>query len=217
MLEKPGASRIMIADDHIIVRKGIKEILSGIPDLEVCCEARNYEEVLSFAKKEKPDIIVLDINMPGRSGLEALADLKLLFPEIPVMILSINPEEQFARRSIKAGASGYMNKDIEPEEFIMALRKILRGGIYIGPDFAEKLFWESELQRKETYPHDQLSDREFEVFRMLVNGQSVSEISHIMSLSIKTISTYKTRILQKMNMRDIAELKNYALKYDLIK
>lgn len=207
---------ILVADDHAIIRKGLIEIISDESDLQVCCEAKNSDEVLESIREKKIDIIILDINMPGKSGLDVLKDVKLIKPELPVLILSINPEDQFARRCLRAGAAGYMNKDIEPEEFILAIRKIAKGQKYISASLAEKLLVEAENKQKCNLPHDCLSDREFEVFRMLAINKTITEISDIMSLSVKTISTYKSRIFSKMNFSVKDELINYANKYGLL-
>lgn len=208
--------KILIADDHAIVRKGLAEIISDEIDMQVCYEAKNAEDVIELIRDKEIDIIILDINMPGKSGLDILKDLRFLKPEIPVLILSINPEDQFARRCLRAGASGYMNKDIEPDEFISAIRKIIKGQKYISASLAEKLLIEAESKQKNHVPHDQLSDREFEVMRMLAGNKTISEIAIAMSLSIKTISTYKSRIFRKLNFSSREDLIEYVSRYELV-
>lgn len=207
---------ILIADDHAIVRKGLIEIISDESDLQVCCEAKNSDEVLEHVRNKNIDIIILDINMPGKSGLDVLRDVKLIKPELPVLILSINPEDQFARRCLRAGAAGYMNKDIEPEEFILAIKKISRGLKYISASLAEKLLLEAENKQKVNLPHDRLSDREFEVLRMLAGNKTITEIAQVMNLSVKTISTYKSRIFSKLNFTVKEDLIDYTSKHGLM-
>ena len=208
--------KILIADDHAIVRKGLTEIISDETDMKVSYEAKNAEEVIELIRDKEIDIIILDINMPGKSGLDILKDLRFLKPDIPVLILSINPEDQFARRCLRAGASGYMNKDIEPDEFISAIRKIIKGQKYISASLAEKLLIEAESKQKTLVPHDQLSDREFEVLRMIAGNKTITEIAISMSLSIKTISTYKSRIFKKLNFSSKEDLVGYVSRYELV-
>lgn len=206
----------MIADDHALLRSGLKRIISTETDMEVACEARNAEEVLSLLRKNKVSIIILDINMPGRSGLDLLYDLKAMYPGISVLILSIHSEDQFARRCFAAGASGYMNKDIEPDEFLSAIRKIAQGQKYFSYRFMEILMNEVEHSRKGHLPHEALSAREFEVMRLIANGAKYREIADAMSISEKTISTYRNRILNKLNLKKTEQIKEYAQRYSLI-
>ncbi|MCU7496545.1 MAG: response regulator transcription factor [Ignavibacteria bacterium] len=208
--------KLMIADDHALLRTGLKKIICSETDMEVTCEARNAEDVLILLRKNKVSIIILDINMPGRSGLDLLYDLKTMYPGISVLILSINSEEQFARRCLEAGASGYMNKDIEPDEFISAIRKIAQGHKYFSDRFMEILLEEVENRRTGKMPHEALSAREFEVMRLIANGAKYREIAEAMSISEKTISTYRNRILTKLNLKNTDQIKEYARRNELV-
>ncbi|MGE5351348.1 MAG: response regulator, partial [Acidobacteriota bacterium] len=200
--------KVMIADDHALLRTGLKKIICSETDMEVSCEARNAEEVLFLLRKNKVSIIILDINMPGRSGLDLLYDIKTMYPGISVLILSINPEEQFARRCLEAGASGYMNKDIEPDEFISAIRKIAHGHKYFSDKFMEILLEEVEQRKRGRFLHEALSAREFEVMRLIANGAKYREIADAMSISEKTISTYRNRILSKLGLKNTDQIRH---------
>jgi|SRR5438128_1555021 len=206
---------VLIADDHTIVRQGLKHILSNDSQLKVVGEATNGEEVLKMLETLKVDGVVLDITMPGKNGLDVLKELKRKYPQLPVLVLSMHPEDQFAIRVLKAGASGYVTKESAPDELIGALRKVCSGGKYVSPQLAEKLavFIENDKGRA---LHDQLSDREYQVLLMLALGKTVSEIADELMLSIKTVSTYRTRVLQKMKMGTNAELTRYALQHQLV-
>jgi two-component system invasion response regulator UvrY len=207
--------RILIADDHPIVRRGLKHMLSRELDDAICGEAGNAQEVLSKVQEENWDLMILDVTMPGRSGLEVLRDLKGLRPELPVLILSMHPEDQFGRRMLKAGASGYMNKESAPEELIKAVRKVLAGGAYVSPALAERLA--TDLRDDSGRPvHETLSHREFEVLRLIGSGKTVSQIAELLHLSVTTVSTYRAHILLKMNMATTAELMNYALRNRIV-
>lgn len=208
--------KVMIADDHALLRTGLKKIICSETDMEVSCEARNAEEVLFLLRKNKVSIIILDINMPGRSGLDLLYDIKTMYPGISVLILSINPEEQFARRCLEAGASGYMNKDIEPDEFISAIRKIAHGHKYFSDKFMEILLEEVEQRKRGRFLHEALSAREFEVMRLIANGAKYREIADAMSISEKTISTYRNRILSKLGLKNTDQIRHYAQQHSLI-
>jgi len=207
--------RIFIADDHAVVREGLKHILSEMPDVLVAGEAGNGQEVLEKVGRKDYDLILLDIAMPGRDGLEILKDLKLQKPKLPVLILSMFPEEQYALRALKSGASGYLTKDSIPDELIKAVRKILNGGKYISSSFSEKLLFSFDNDA-ETPIHETLSDREYQVLRMIASGKTLQGIADELSLSVKTISTYRTRILEKMGMKNNAELTHYAIKRNLV-
>jgi DNA-binding NarL/FixJ family response regulator len=207
--------RILIADDHPIVRQGLKQILSEEPDIEVVGEAQNCQEVLELVRKQDWDIVVLDITMPGRGGLDVLKELKQERPKLPVLILSVHPEDQYAVRALKAHASGYMTKDSAPEELVKAIRKILRGGKYISPTLADKLAFDLEAENEKPL-HETLSDREHQVLLMIASGKTVSEIAEELSLSVKTIDTYRARILEKMKMKTNAELTHYAIKNGIV-
>ena len=209
--------KVLIADDHSVVRKGIKQILSEENDMKVTGEARNSQEVIEKIGKEKFDVLVLDITMPGKSGLEVLNDIKKLQPNTPILILSMHPEEQFAIRALRSGASGYLTKDSAPEELVTAVKKIHGGGKYVSDSLAEVLAFDLEERGKgRVVPHENLSDREFQVMCLIAAGKSVKEIAQDLFLSVKTISTYRARILEKMKMRSNSELTYYAIQNKLI-
>ena len=207
--------KILIADDHAVVREGIKHILSEIPDIHIAGEARSGTEVLDRINSKDFDLILLDIAMPGRDGLEILKDIKMQKPKLSVLILSMFPEEQYALRALKSGAAGYLTKDSIPAELVKAIRKIARGGKYISASFSEKLLFslDSDAERP---PHETLSDREFQVMRMIASGKRLREIADELALSEKTVSTYRSRILEKMGMRNNTELTYYAIKNRLV-
>ena len=206
---------ILIADDHAIVRRGLKQIVAEEPDMTVAGEAKTAQQVLDLVRKQQWDVVILDITMPGRSGLEVLKELKQERPKLPVLMLSMHPEEQFAVRALKAGAAGYLTKESAPEELVTALRKVLRGGKYVSPALAEKLAF-ALATASDRPPHETLSDREYEVLRLIASGKTVSEIAEQLSLSVKTISTYRTRVLEKMNLKNNAELMQYAVTHRLV-
>jgi DNA-binding NarL/FixJ family response regulator len=207
--------RILIADDHPIVRAGFKQVLSDTPDLVVADEAGNGEDVLQYLKKKKYDVVLLDISMPGKSGLEILKELKTDYPQLPVLILSIYPEEQYAIRALRAGASGYLTKASAPNELISAIRKISAGGRYISASLAEKLatYLNADMTKS---PHETLSDREHQVMRLIASGKTVSQIAESLNLSVKTISTYRAHVLEKMKMKNNAEITLYAVQNKLV-
>ena len=207
--------RILIADDHPIVRAGFKQVLSETPDLVVADEAGNGQEVLEHLKKKKYDVVLLDISMPGKNGLEILKELKTDYPKLPVLILSIYPEEQYAIRALKDGAAGYLTKESAPHELISAIRKISAGGRYISASLAEKLATYLNVDMTKS-PHETLSDREHQVMRLIASGKTVSEIAESLNLSVKTISTYRTHILEKMKMKNNAEITLYAVQNKLV-
>ena len=211
----PDMIRILVADDHSVVREGIKQILAGQEGLVVEDEAGSGQEVLSRLAEKTYDLILLDISMPGRSGLEILEEIKVMQPKLPVLILSMHPEEQYAVRMLRAGASGYLTKASAPQELISAIQKVSRGGKYVTASLAEKLAFELDA-RAEKPLHERLSNREYQVMLMLAAGQSVSEVAEALCLSAKTISTYRARILEKMDMKKNAELTLYAVKNNLI-
>jgi two-component system invasion response regulator UvrY len=207
--------KILIADDHAIVREGIKQILAETADMVVAGEATNGREVLEQVRKEDWDLVLLDLAMPGKDGLETLKELKLEKPKLPVLVLSIYPEEQYAVRLLKAGAAGYLTKESAPEELIAAIKKVSQKGKYISLSLGEKLafYLEADVERP---VHEMLSDREFKVMLMIASGKTVKEIANEMFLSVKTVSTYRVRALQKMSMKHNAEFTYYALKHRLI-
>ena len=207
--------KILIADDHAVVRRGLKQILAEEPNMAVFGEACNAQEVLKNVREQNWDIVILDITMPDRSGLEVLKELKNIRPKLPVLILSIHPEEQYAVRVLKAGAAGYMTKESAPEELVKAVRKVIRGSKYISPSLAEKLAFDLETDSEKPL-HETLSDREYQVMCMIASGKTVKEIAKELYLSVKTISTHRARILGKMKMKTNAELTHYAIKNRLV-
>lgn len=207
--------KILIADDHAVVRQGVQYTLRNEFKEVEFGEAQNAEEVLDKVMEQTWNLVILDIKMPGKSGLNILEQLKHGYPNLPVFVLSMYPEEQYAMRVLKSGASGYMNKENAPEELARAVRKILSGGVYISPSLSEKLI--SEFGTDTTRPlHEILSSREFQVMLMLASGKSLTEIGKEIHLSVKTISTYRSRILEKMKMDTNAQLTSYALENHLI-
>ncbi|HEY8968145.1 MAG TPA: response regulator transcription factor [Puia sp.] len=207
--------RILIADDHTVVRRGLKQILTEefrSADIEDVADA---EELLKKVLKESWDVVISDISMPGRSGLEILQQIKQHYPRLPVLILSIHPEDQYALRVLKAGASGYLNKDSAPEELVKAVHQVLLGKKYITTSVAERLATMLD-EGMEKMPHENLSDREFEVLKLLAAGNAVSDIAEKLSLSATTISTYRARIMTKMNCKNNADLTLYAINHKLM-
>ena len=207
--------RIIIADDHPIVRAGMKQIISEAADMSVADEAGDGRQLLTKIRAENFDVVILDITMPHIDGLDVLKQLKIERPRMPVIILSIHPESQYALRVLKAGASGYVTKTSAPDELITAIRKVHRGGKYISPSVAEKLAFQLEADFEEM-PHEALSDREYQVLCMLASGKTVTEIADELALSVKTVSTYRSRILEKMDMKNNAELIHYAVQNKLV-
>jgi len=198
------------------VRHGLKQILADEFKKATFGEARNAQEALSKVWKENWDVVVLDITMPGRSGLEVLREIRKSKPKLPVLVLSMHPEGQFAVRVLKRGASGYMTKESAPEELVGAIKKVLAGGRYVSPSLAEKLATYLSGGDGQKPPQEKLSDREFQVLRLIASGKMVSEIAQELSLSVKTISTYRSRILEKMGMKNNAELMHYAMQHQLV-
>ena len=207
--------KVLIADDHAIVRRGLKQILSEVPDMTVAGEASNAQGVLAAIGAYDWDVVVLDITMPGRSGLDVLKDVKLEKPKLPILVLSIHPEVQYALRVLKAGASGYMTKESAPDELVEAIRKVYRGGKFVSQSLAERLAGDLERDINRA-PHETLSDREYEVMCMIASGKTVKEIAQHLSLSVKTVSTYRVRVLEKMNLKTNAELTTYAMENQLV-
>lgn len=206
--------RVLIADDHAILRRGLRDILVREVKGAVCEEAQNAQEVLSLVQSHDWDLVILDVSMPGRSGFDVLRDLKRMRPNVPVLVLSMHPEDQYGTRVLKAGASGYMNKESAPEELIKAIRKVLAGGRYVSPTLAEKLALDLSAEAEQPL-HHRLSDRELEVLRMIGLGKTISHIAEELHLSVTTVSTYRARILEKMNLTNTEELIRYALSNQL--
>lgn len=207
--------KVLIADDHAVVRQGLKQILEETSEMHVAGEAMNGEEVLEQVREQPWDVLVLDMSMPGRGGYDVLKDLKQIQPKLPVLILSIHSEEQYAVRLLQAGASGYLTKESAPEELVQAIHKVVNGGRYISPMLAEKLAF--QLGHESEKPaHESLSDREFQVLRLIAGGKTATQIAEDLALSVKTVSTYRTRILQKMRLKTNAELIRYAIENHLV-
>jgi len=207
--------RILIADDHSIVRKGLKQILVEEFPFAIIEETGDAEGLVKKALSQDWDIVITDLSMPGRSGLDAINQIKQQHPKLPILILSMYPEEQYAMRVLKSGASGYLSKDMAQEELVNAVKKVLSGKKYITPTLVEKLALQLG-QENSGAPHEQLSDREFDVLKLLAAGKSVSEIATLMSLGSTTISTYRARIMDKMSLKSNADLTRYALENKLI-
>ncbi len=207
--------RIIIADDHPLVRKGIKDVLEEENDFKVVAAAALPHEVLEEIKEYNPDILLTDLSMPGRSGLDLISDVKQLFPKLPILVLTMHPEERFAVRALKAGVSGYLTKDTKPEEIVRAVRQIIGGRKFITTSIAEKLATEFD-KNLDKLPHEILSDREFQIFRKIAAGEKIRDIADKLSLSIRTVHTYRTRILNKMKMKTDTELTVYAIEHKLI-
>jgi two-component system, NarL family, invasion response regulator UvrY len=208
--------RVLIADDHVIVRKGLTQIVSDTPDVMVVGEAGNGHDVLGFVREHDCDVVLLDIAMPGKDGLDTLKELKIIKPLLPVLVLSMYPEEQYAVRLLKAGASGYLTKESAPEELVAAIRKVSSRGKYISASLGEKLAFLLDSGGGEQLPHEQLSDREFQVMLLIAGGKTASIVAEEMCLSVKTVSTYRARALRKMGMRNNAEFAFYAMKEGLL-
>lgn len=206
---------VLIADDHAVVRRGLVQIISETMDLHVSAEASNGNEVLDLVRSQSFDAVVMDLNMPERSGLDTLNQIRAEFPDLPVLVLSMHSEDQYAVRMLRAGAAGYLTKESAPSQLVTAIRRVAEGGKYMSAAVAEALL--QRLDSKVEGPlHEQLSDREFQVMRLLASGKSVTEIGEMLSLSVKTISTYRARVLDKMNMKSNADLTHYALKNELV-
>jgi len=209
--------RILIADDHDIVHRGLKQIVADEPDMVVAGEAKTGHEALMLIRQQRWDVVVLDLSMPGRGGLDVLKELRQERRRVPVLVLSMHPEEQFAVRALRLGAAGYLTKDSAPAELVKAIRKAVTGGRYVSASLAEKLAGHLGGDTSdERSPHEILSDREYLVLRLIASGKSVSTIADELALSVNTISTYRTRILEKMGMTNNAELTHYAISRGLI-
>jgi len=204
--------RVLLADDHAILRSGLKEILTVVPEVKLVGEAANGAEVLDALRQDTPDLLMMDMSMPGISGIDLISRIVSHYPTLPILVLSMINEVQVVQRALKAGAKGYITKDRPPEELIIALRKVACGGKYIERDLAEQmLFSQAEPDR----PHDVLTSREMEIFELLVRGKSVNEIADTLCISNKTVSTHKVHVLEKLNMKNTAELVRYAVQQEL--
>jgi DNA-binding NarL/FixJ family response regulator len=209
-------TRVLVADDHAIVREGLKRILDGQEGIEIAGEATNGHEVLDRIREGGFDILMLDLSMPGRSGIELIKQVKDERPKLRILVLTMHEEDQYAVRAIRAGASGYLTKESAPGQLVSAIRRLAEGRLWISSNVAEQLALDVRPRGDgDDAPHRHLSDREFEVFQLLVDGRSVSDIAAQLHLSVKTVSTHKTRILQKMNAASVADLVRYAIRHRL--
>ncbi len=209
------ATKILIVDDHAVVRAGLKQILHEGGDPFEVNEAGNGVDAIRLLREEAADVVLLDIGLPGKNGVEVLKQIRLEWKSLPVLILSMYPEDQYAIRALRAGANGYMTKESAPEVLLTAIRRVMKGGRYISPQVADLLAFEV-TEESDRAPHTTLSDREFQVLRLIGSGRTVSEISDELSLSVKTVSTYRARVLEKMKMKTNAELTHYAVKHGLV-
>jgi DNA-binding NarL/FixJ family response regulator len=207
--------RIVIADDHTIVREGLKQLLSATSDLEVVGEARDGHEALKMVRENDVDVLLVDLSMPGRSGMELIKQIKGERPRLRILVLSMHAEQQYAVRAIRAGASGYLTKDSATTQLVSAIRKVAGGGAFISAEVAEELAL-SAMPHAEGPPHISLSDREYQVFQLLVSGKSVSDIAVQLNLSVKTVSTHKARLMEKIGLANQTELVHYAIKHKLV-
>jgi two-component system, NarL family, invasion response regulator UvrY len=207
--------KILIADDHPLIRNGLRQLISRETDMEVTSEASNAVEVFELLKKNKIDVLILDISMPGMSGFEVLDKIKQKLPKLPVLMLSALSEELYASKTLKAGASGFINKESAPEELVKAVRKVFSGGLYVSDFFAEKLASDFKYDISKP-PQEYLSTREFQIMRMIGSGKTVSEIGNELFINVRTVSTYRTRILSKMNLKNNSEIVNFCMKEGFI-
>ena len=207
--------KVLIADDHAIVRRGLQQIIAETPDLVVGGEAGSAQELRDLVRRERWDVVILDISLPGGNGIDLIGEVRKERPETRVLILTVHSEDQYAVRAVRAGAAGFMTKETAPGLLVDAVRKIAGGGRYVSADLAETL---ASMMAGESpgEPHQQLSDREFEVMKLLASGKTVSQVAEGLGLSVKTISTHRTRILKKMNMKTNAELTHYAVRHGLV-
>jgi DNA-binding NarL/FixJ family response regulator len=207
--------RVLLADDHSMVRAGLRELLTATGDISVVGEATNGQEVLTAVREGGFEVLVLDMSMPGRSGIELIKLVKAEQPKLRILVLSMHSEEQYAVRAVRAGASGYLTKESAPDELVAAIERVASGRAYITPETAERLVLDTS-SGEERPAHNRLSNREYEVFRMIAGGRSVTDIASDLQLSVKTISTHKARILEKMNLSSQSELVRYAVKHGLL-
>lgn len=208
--------KVLIVDDHAVVRHGVRHILEEWQSGMCIGQAQNADEALKFLGEKKWDILILDITLPGKSGIVLLGEIRTMYPDLPVLVLSMHPEDQYALRMIKAGASGYMTKETAPEELITAIKKIMGGGKYVSASLADRIVSDKVEDLSDLLPHETLSDREHEVLRMIAIGKTQTEIGEILTVSAKTVSTYKRRIMAKMCMTSEADLVRYAVRHGLV-
>ena len=206
--------RVVVVDDHAVVREGLKRIIAENPNMTVAGEASGGNEAIEVLRKTPCDVLVLDITMPDKSGMDVMKQIHAESPRLPVLILSMHSEDQYAVRLLRAGAAGYVSKETAPLKLVEAIRKVVRGGKYVSPTLAERLVF--DLDRETKLPHELLSDREYQVLCMIASGKTTGEIAESLSLSVKTISTFRSRILTKMDMRNNAELTHYAIENHLL-
>jgi DNA-binding NarL/FixJ family response regulator len=206
--------RVLVADDHAIVRRGLRQILAETQDIDLEGEAATIDQALALLREQRFDVAIVDINLPGGSGLDLLAQIRREKPDLPVLVLTVYSEEQYAVRALKSGAAGFLTKESAPEKLVEAVRKLASGGRYVTPELAEKLA--GFVASDDRPPHEKLSNREFEVLKLIASGKTVGEIGRELSLSVKTVSTHRTRILEKMQMKTNAELTTYAVRRGLV-
>jgi len=207
--------KILVVDDHAIVRRGIVNILSSEKDMVVTGEASSYDEFIEKLGTYNFDILILDITMPGKNGLDGLIEIKQNYPDIKIIILTMHSDEEIVKRAFKTGCSAYLNKDSVPEELVRAVKYVFEGGKYIGSSLAVKMGW-NDTDESSNSPHEKLSKREFQIFCLIASGNSLTEIANQLSINVKTVGTYKSRILEKMNLRTNIDLTHYAIKNKLV-
>lgn len=212
---KSSTIRVIVVDDHALVREGLKSLLREEADMSVVAEARDGSELIAVMSRVECDIVVLDITMPGKSGLDLLHDLRKQFPKTPILMLTMHPEDRFAERAFKLGASGYVTKDSVPRELMTAIRKVTSGGIYVSPEFGERVVAHLGPKEKE-HSHGRLSDREFQILRLIAMGKDIEQIARDICLSKGTVYTYRSRILDKLGLTNDSELTRYAFDNKLV-
>ena len=208
--------RIVIADDHAIVREGLKRIVLAAPGLEVAGEAGDGAQLMQLVRNLEFELLTLDLSMPGRSGIELIRQVRAERPKLRILVLSMHQEMQYAVRAIKAGANGYLTKESAPEQLVQAIRRIAGGGAFVTPEVAEQLAMGAMPGAQEQAPHEALSNREFEVLRLIAQGMALTEIGATLKLSVKTVSTHKTNLMHKMGLNNASELVRYALKHGIV-
>lgn len=209
--------KVSIADDHRIVREGLRRILAEAPDIKVMDEAGDGREIIEKIRSNRPDVVLMDISMPDMDGLDATKQIHALFPELPILILTVHPARQYASRILRAGARGYLNKQAAPEELIDAVRKVFAGRRYLSPEVSEELALQLIGEGADFSPVESLSDRELQILCLIAKGRKATEIAEELCLSIKTVNTYRARVLYKLHLRNNADLTRFAIKNNLIK